>query len=184
MTFEKHLCSASQRLGILRKFWLVFHNRSLLGRWFRGIVMPVLQYSFAVWCSPADTFFIIIIWSPLCKAGREWEHSISLKTSTRKTNPWKEEEDKIVRDKKERADHANRKALALFLKPPIPHLKHGVTKIVPKIHREGHKGSAILRSPTTRKGERVPMSNQSTTSSTHGTYGKGNAPRKDALAYS
>ena len=36
MTFEKHLCSisnaASQRLGILRKSWRVFHDRSLLGR--------------------------------------------------------------------------------------------------------------------------------------------------------
>ena len=36
MTFEKHLRSvsrtASQRLGILRKSWRVFHDRSLLGR--------------------------------------------------------------------------------------------------------------------------------------------------------
>ena len=35
MTFEKHLRSdsraASQRLGILRKSWRVFHDRSLLG---------------------------------------------------------------------------------------------------------------------------------------------------------
>ena len=41
MTFEKHLRSvsraASQRLGILRKFWRVFHDRSLLGRCFRGL---------------------------------------------------------------------------------------------------------------------------------------------------
>ena len=33
------------------------------------------------------------------------------------TNPWKEVKDKTVGDKKERADHANRKALALLLKP-------------------------------------------------------------------
>ena len=36
MTFEKHLRSvsraASQRLGILRKSWQVFHDRLLLGR--------------------------------------------------------------------------------------------------------------------------------------------------------
>ena len=36
MTFEKHLRSvfraASQQLGILRKYWQVFHNRLLLGR--------------------------------------------------------------------------------------------------------------------------------------------------------
>ena len=59
MTFEKHLRSASraasQRLGILRKSWRVFHDRSLLGRCFRGFVLPVLEYCSAVWCSAADT---------------------------------------------------------------------------------------------------------------------------------
>ena len=48
MIFEKHLRSvsraASQILGILRKSWLVFHDRSLLVRWFRGFVLPVLVY--------------------------------------------------------------------------------------------------------------------------------------------
>ena len=51
MTFARHLCSvskaASQRLGIMRKSWRVFHDRSLLVRCFRGIVLPV-------WCSAAD----------------------------------------------------------------------------------------------------------------------------------
>ena len=59
MTFEKHLRSvsraASQRLGILRKSWRVFHDRSLLGRCFRFFVLPVLDYCSAVWCSVADT---------------------------------------------------------------------------------------------------------------------------------
>ena len=59
MTFEKHLRlvsrAASQRLGILRKSWRVFHDRSLLGRCFRGFVRPVLEYCSAVWCSAADT---------------------------------------------------------------------------------------------------------------------------------
>ena len=58
MTFEKHLRSvsraASQRLGILRKSWQVFHDRSLLWRCFRGFVLPVLEYCSAVWCSAAD----------------------------------------------------------------------------------------------------------------------------------
>ena len=59
-TFEKHLRSvsraaSSQRLGILRKSWRVFHDRSLLGRCFRGFVLPVLEYCSAVWCSAADT---------------------------------------------------------------------------------------------------------------------------------
>ena len=30
---------------------------------------------------------VIIIWSPLCKAGREWEHSISPKTPTPHNQP-------------------------------------------------------------------------------------------------
>ena len=59
MTFEKHLRSVSraalQRLGILRKSWRVFHDRSLLGRWFQGFFLPVLVYCSAVWCSAADT---------------------------------------------------------------------------------------------------------------------------------
>ena len=46
MTFEKHLRSVSraafQRLGILRKSWRLFHDGSLLGRCFRGFILPVL----------------------------------------------------------------------------------------------------------------------------------------------
>ena len=59
MSFEKHLRSvsraASQRLGIFRKSWQVFHDRLLLGRCFRGFVLPVLEYCSAVWCSAAYT---------------------------------------------------------------------------------------------------------------------------------
>ena len=58
MTFEKHLRlvsrAASQRLDILRKPWRVFHDRSLLGRCFRGFTLPVLENCSAVWCSAAD----------------------------------------------------------------------------------------------------------------------------------
>ena len=53
MTFEKQLRSvsraASQKLGILWKSWRVFHDRSLLGRGFRGFVLPVLEYCSVVW---------------------------------------------------------------------------------------------------------------------------------------
>ena len=59
LTFEKHLRmvsrAASQRLGILRKSWLVFQDRSHLERYFWGLVLPVLEYCSAVWCSAADT---------------------------------------------------------------------------------------------------------------------------------
>ena len=58
MTFENHLCSvsraASQRLGILRKSWQVFHDRLLIGRFFRGFVLPVLDCCSAGWFSAAD----------------------------------------------------------------------------------------------------------------------------------
>ena len=59
LTFEKHLRSvsraASQRLGILRKSWRVFHDRLLIGRCFGGFVLPVLEYCSAVRCSAVDT---------------------------------------------------------------------------------------------------------------------------------
>ena len=60
MTFKKPLRSVSrdlvsQILGILRKSWRVLHDRSLLGRCFRGFVRPVLEYCSVVWCSAADT---------------------------------------------------------------------------------------------------------------------------------
>ena len=52
MSFEKHLRSvsraASQRLGILRKSWLVFHDRSLLGRFF--LVLSCSFWSTVVQC--------------------------------------------------------------------------------------------------------------------------------------
>ena len=59
MTFEKHLRSVfratSQRLGILRKYWQVFHEGSLLGRCCQWFVLPVLESCSAVWCCAAET---------------------------------------------------------------------------------------------------------------------------------
>ena len=59
MIFEKHLHSvsraASQRLGILRKSWQVFHDRLHLGRFFRGFVLTILEYCSMVQCSAANT---------------------------------------------------------------------------------------------------------------------------------
>ena len=59
MTFEKHLRSvfsaAAQRLGIMRKSWQVFHDRSPLLKSFWSFVLPVLEYCSAVWCSAADS---------------------------------------------------------------------------------------------------------------------------------
>ena len=54
VNFEKRLRlvsrAPSQRLGILRKSWRVYHDRC-----FRGFVLPVLEYCSALWCSAADT---------------------------------------------------------------------------------------------------------------------------------
>ena len=59
MTFEKHLRSVSsaagQRLGIMRKSWQVFHDRSLPVRSFWSFVLPVLEYCLTVFCSVADS---------------------------------------------------------------------------------------------------------------------------------
>ena len=59
MTFEKHLRlvsrAASQRPGILRRSWRLFHDVSLLVRCFRGFVLTVLEYCSVVWCSVVDT---------------------------------------------------------------------------------------------------------------------------------
>ena len=59
MTLEKHLRllsrEASQRLDIFKKSWRVFLVRSLFERYFRGFVLPVLEYCSIVWCSAADT---------------------------------------------------------------------------------------------------------------------------------
>ena len=47
--------AAAQRLGIMRKSWQLFHDRSLLLRSFWSFVLPVLEYCSAVWCSAADS---------------------------------------------------------------------------------------------------------------------------------
>ena len=61
MTFEKYLRSASraasQRLGIMRKSWQVFHDRLLLGRCFRGFSLPVLEYCSADSRLPIGSFY-------------------------------------------------------------------------------------------------------------------------------
>ena len=58
MTFEMHdrsvSSAAAQRLGITRKSWQVFHDRSLLLKPFWSFVLPVLEYCSAVWGSAAD----------------------------------------------------------------------------------------------------------------------------------
>ena len=47
-------CSFS-KTWYLEEVLQVFQDRSLLGRDFRGSVLPILEYCSAVWCSAADT---------------------------------------------------------------------------------------------------------------------------------
>ena len=44
-----------KRLGVMRKSWQVFHDRSLLLISFWSFVLPVLEYCSAVWRSAADS---------------------------------------------------------------------------------------------------------------------------------
>ena len=58
MAFEKHLRSvsraASQRHGILRKYWQVFRDGSLLERCFCGFILTILDHCSERWCSATD----------------------------------------------------------------------------------------------------------------------------------
>ena len=59
LSFENHLRSVSSaaalRFGTMRKYWQVFHDRSLLLRSIWSFVLKVLEYCSAVWCSAADS---------------------------------------------------------------------------------------------------------------------------------
>ena len=59
LTFEKHLRSvsraASQRLGILRKSWKVFHDELFIGRCFWGLSYQFWNTVLQCRCSAADT---------------------------------------------------------------------------------------------------------------------------------
>ena len=117
---------------------------------------------------PYGIIIIIIILLESAVQGRERVRTLSVqRPQPHTTNPWKEEKDKTVGDKKRKNRSCQQESIGSALETCQSHtIKHRVTKIFPKRHREGHKASAILRSPTTRRHERVPMSNQSTTSNT------------------
>ena len=79
-----------------------------------------------------------------CARPGESEDTLSVQRPQPHTiNPWKEEKDKTVEDKKERADHANRKALALLLKPASPTLSN--TGSLRSFQRDTERGIKLLR---------------------------------------
>ena len=77
--------------------------------------------------------------------GRERVRTLSIqRPQPHTTNPWKkEEEDKIVGDTIERADHDNRKALALLLKPAS--LTPSDTGSLRSSQRDTERGTKVLR---------------------------------------
>ena len=89
MTFEKCLRSvfraASQRLGILRKSWRVFQDRLLLGRCYRGFVLPVLEYCSAVWCSAGDTHLKLL---DRVVSGASFLTGVCLSVTLHIVDPW------------------------------------------------------------------------------------------------
>ena len=89
MTFETHLRSvsraASQRLCILRKFWRVFYDRSLLWRCFRGFVLSVLEKCSAVWCSAADTHLKLLV---RVVSGAQFQLGMCLTVTLLIVDPW------------------------------------------------------------------------------------------------
>ena len=122
------------------------------------------------------TLLLLLFWRPLRKARREWGHYISPKTPTPTTNPWKEEKDETVGDKKEGADHANRKALALLLKPASPTPLN--TGSLRSFQRDTDRGTKLLQywEVLQRGGENECLWAIKAPRVTHaGTYGKGNA---------
>ena len=72
MNFEKHRGSvsraASQWLAILRKSWEVFYSSLILRRCFLCLVLPVLEYYSAVWCSVANTHLKLLVPAVSCSS--------------------------------------------------------------------------------------------------------------------
>ena len=81
MTSENRLRSvsrtASQRLCISRMPFWIFHERSLLGRWFLWFVLPVLEYCSAVCRSAAVTHYKLPVVSGQFLTGDVFECEIA-----------------------------------------------------------------------------------------------------------
>ena len=78
--------AAYQRLGIFKKSWQVFHDRLLLGRCFRGFVLPVLEYCSAVWCSADDTHLKLL---DLVVSGASFLTGVCLSVTLHNADLWR-----------------------------------------------------------------------------------------------
>ena len=87
---------------------------------------------------------LLLLFGVRCARPGESEDTLSVqRLQPHTTNPWKEEKDKTVRDKKERADHANMKALALLLKPASPTPSNTGSRR--SFQRDTERGTKLLR---------------------------------------
>ena len=98
--------------------------------------------------------------------GRERVKSLyQSKTPTPHNRPMEGRKRQNSRRQKRKGRSCKQESIGSALETRQSHtIKHRVTKIVLKSRREVYKDSEILRSPTTKKRERVPMSNQIITS--------------------
>ena len=87
---------------------------------------------------------LFLLFGVRCARPGESENTLSVQTpQSHTTNPWKEEkENKIEGDPKERADHANKKALALLLKPASPTRSN--TGSLRSFKRDTERGTKVL----------------------------------------
>ena len=57
--FETHICSISssvaQKIGLLRKSFVIFGDHDVLLRCFNSFILPCLEYCSSVWSSAADS---------------------------------------------------------------------------------------------------------------------------------
>ena len=117
-------------------YHLILHTVDVLYfpiSYIRRVHYTILYYIRLLYIIPSYlTYGCCILYHPIvlllligvsCARPGESENALSVqRPQPHTTNPSKEENDKTVGDKKERTDRANRKALALLLKPasPIP----------------------------------------------------------------
>ena len=91
-----------------------------------------------------DYYYYYCYFRVRCATPGESEDTLSVqRAQPNTTNPWKEEKDKTVGEKKERADHANRKALALLLKRTSPTPSN--TGSLRSLQRDTERGTKLLR---------------------------------------
>ena len=88
---------------------------------------------------------LLLLFGVRCERPGESANTLSVqRPQPHTTNQWKEEEeDKIVGDTKERADHANRKALALLMKLASPTPSNTGSPI--SFQRDTERGTKVLR---------------------------------------